>query len=192
VRKQGQILFSAQRSPGPEPRRLLRGKLRSVPVFAARRRDALISGRPRSPGRDPGAALEYAERLAKIAAETRGELVIVMRTYVDKPRSTRGWKGLVNDPHLDGSCDVALGLRCARETLLAIAERDVPCGSEILDPATLPYLEDLLAWGSIGARTTESQVHRVAASGRIPPASRRSRARSRARPRPEHRRLRRD
>ena len=114
---------------------------------------------------DAKAALEYAHRLRAVAERTRDELVLVMRAYVEKPRTTVGWKGLVNDPALDGSCDVALGLRTARAIVVAIAEAGVACGSEILEPATAPYLADVLAWGAIGARTAESQTHRVVASG---------------------------
>jgi 3-deoxy-7-phosphoheptulonate synthase len=88
-----------------------------------------------------------------------------MRTYFEKPRTTVGWKGLINDPHLDGSCDLPLGLRVARETLLRINRLGVACGGELLDPISPQYVADLLAWGSIGARTSESQTHRELASG---------------------------
>jgi 3-deoxy-7-phosphoheptulonate synthase len=114
---------------------------------------------------DPEAALEYAARLARVAERTRDRLLVVMRTYFEKPRTTVGWKGLINDPHLDGSCDLPHGLRVARETLLAINHLGVPCGSELLDPISPQYVADLLAWGSIGARTSESQTHRELASG---------------------------
>jgi 3-deoxy-7-phosphoheptulonate synthase len=114
---------------------------------------------------DPEAALEYAERLGALAGELSDRLVIVMRTYFEKPRTTVGWKGLINDPHLDGSCDVTAGLEIARRLLLEINERGVPCASEVLDPFTPQFVADLLAWASIGARTTESQTHRELASG---------------------------
>lgn len=114
---------------------------------------------------DPAAALEYAGRLADVAARLRNELVIVMRTYFEKPRTTVGWKGLVNDPHLDGSCDVEAGLSLARGLLLEIGRLGVPCASEMLDPITPQYVADCLAWSAIGARTTESQTHREMASG---------------------------
>ncbi len=114
---------------------------------------------------DREAALEYAERLRRVADALAGELVGVMRTYFEKPRTTVGWKGLVNDPHLDGSCDVAAGLRAARELLLEINERGLPCASELLDPFTPQFIADLLSWASIGARTAESQTHRQLASG---------------------------
>lgn len=114
---------------------------------------------------DPDAAIEYATRLAKVRAQTRERLIVIMRTYFEKPRTTVGWKGLINDPHLDGTCDIGTGLYRARRTLLAINELGVPCGSELLDPITPQYVADLLSWASIGARTTESQTHREMASG---------------------------
>jgi 3-deoxy-7-phosphoheptulonate synthase len=114
---------------------------------------------------DPDAALEYARRLAKTAEALKGELLVVMRTYFEKPRTTIGWKGLINDPHLDGSCDVGAGLALARSLLLELGELGVACASEILDPFTPQFVADLLAWGGIGARTTESQTHRQLASG---------------------------
>jgi 3-deoxy-7-phosphoheptulonate synthase len=114
---------------------------------------------------DPDAALDYARRLVPIAEQTRDRLVVVMRTYFEKPRTTVGWKGLINDPHLDGSCDIATGLQTARKLLLEINELGLPCGGEVLDPITPQYISDLLSWASIGARTTESQTHREMASG---------------------------
>jgi 3-deoxy-7-phosphoheptulonate synthase len=114
---------------------------------------------------DPEAALDYAERLREVANATSDRLLIVMRTYVEKPRTTVGWKGLINDPWLDGSCDLAAGLELARRTLLAINALGVPCGSELLDPATPRYLGDLFSWAAIGARTSQSQPHREMASG---------------------------
>ena len=114
---------------------------------------------------DADAALEYARRLARLAAELDDTLIIAMRTYFEKPRTALGWKGLINDPRLDGSCEMALGLERAREILLAIGELGLPCGSELLDPITRHYIGDLLAWVGIGARTCESQIHREMASG---------------------------
>jgi 3-deoxy-7-phosphoheptulonate synthase len=114
---------------------------------------------------DPSAALEYARRLATATAPLADALVVIMRTYFEKPRTTIGWKGLINDPHLDGSCDVQAGLSLARQVLLDMAGAGVTCGSEMLDPITPQYVADLLAWASIGARTTESQTHREMASG---------------------------
>ncbi len=114
---------------------------------------------------DPEAALDYAARLAALARELSGELLLVMRTYFEKPRTTVGWKGRINDPHLDDSCDVVAGLEIARRLLLQINERGVACASEVLDPFTPQFVADLLSWASIGARTSESQTHRELASG---------------------------
>ena len=114
---------------------------------------------------DPEAAFDYAQRLRKVIDKTRGQLVIVMRTYFEKPRTTIGWKGLINDPHLDGSCDIVTGLERARALLLQINDLGVPCATEMLDPVTPQYISDLVSWGAIGARTTESQTHREMASG---------------------------
>jgi 3-deoxy-7-phosphoheptulonate synthase len=114
---------------------------------------------------DPEASVRYAERLAAAAERVRDEVVVVMRTYFEKPRTTVGWKGLINDPHLDGSCDIPTGLRLARETLLRVNRLGLPCGSELLDPISPQFIADLLAWGSIGARTAASQTHRELASG---------------------------
>jgi 3-deoxy-7-phosphoheptulonate synthase len=114
---------------------------------------------------DAQAAYEYARRLRPVADAVRDDLLVVMRTYFEKPRTTVGWKGLVNDPHLDGSCDLEAGLQLARAILRTINELGVPCGTEVLDPITPQYISDLLSWASIGARTIESQTHRELASG---------------------------
>jgi len=114
---------------------------------------------------DPGAALEYADLLKPVADRLRDDLLIVMRVYFEKPRTTIGWKGLINDPHLDGSFDINNGLRMARGLLLDLAKRGLPAGTEFLDVITPQFIADLIAWGAIGARTTESQVHRELASG---------------------------
>jgi 3-deoxy-7-phosphoheptulonate synthase len=114
---------------------------------------------------DPGAALEYADLLEPVADRLRDDLLIVMRVYFEKPRTTIGWKGLINDPHLDGSFDINNGLRMARGLLLELAKRGLPAGTEFLDVITPQFIADLIAWGAIGARTTESQVHRELASG---------------------------
>jgi 3-deoxy-7-phosphoheptulonate synthase len=114
---------------------------------------------------DRAAALDYAERLEKEAARLAADLVVVMRVYFEKPRTTVGWKGLINDPRLDGSFRINEGLRLARQLLLEINELGVPCGTEFLDTITPQYTADLISWGAIGARTTESQVHRELASG---------------------------
>ncbi len=114
---------------------------------------------------DVEAAREYAQRLAGERARLGAELEIVMRVYFEKPRTTVGWKGLINDPDLDGSFRINHGLRVARELLLQINELGVPAGCEYLDMITPQYIADLVSWGAIGARTTESQVHRELASG---------------------------
>jgi 3-deoxy-7-phosphoheptulonate synthase len=114
---------------------------------------------------DPQAGLDYARRLAEAARAYREDLLIVMRVYFEKPRTTIGWKGLINDPHLDDSYAINHGLRLARRFLLDVTELGLPAGTEFLDPITPQFLADLVAWGAIGARTTESQVHRELASG---------------------------
>lgn len=114
---------------------------------------------------DEASALEYARRLAELSKEVGDQLVLVMRTYFEKPRTTIGWKGLINDPHLDGTYDMALGLRIARELLLRINEMGLPTATEVLDPIVPQYIDDLQSWAAIGARTTESQTHRELASG---------------------------
>jgi 3-deoxy-7-phosphoheptulonate synthase len=114
---------------------------------------------------DPDAALSYARRLSASARELHDDLLVVMRVYFEKPRTTTGWKGLINDPHLDGSGDVNEGLRTARRLLLDILELGLPVGCEFLDPITPQYIADAVSWGAIGARTTESQIHRQLASG---------------------------
>lgn len=114
---------------------------------------------------DVDAALEYAGLLAERAGRHSGELLVVMRTYFEKPRSTVGWKGLINDPALDGTFDVNTGLRAARRLLLQVSALGLPVGCEFLDPITPQYIADVVAWGSIGARTAASQVHRQLCSG---------------------------
>ena len=114
---------------------------------------------------DPDAALDYARRLAPLATELAGDLRIVMRVYFEKPRTTVGWKGLVNDPHLDGSFAVNEGLHIARQFLLDVIALGLPAGCEFLDPITPQFIADAVTWGAIGARTTESQVHRNLVSG---------------------------
>jgi 3-deoxy-7-phosphoheptulonate synthase len=114
---------------------------------------------------DPVACHDYAERLSREAARLAPDLLIAMRVYFEKPRTTIGWKGLINDPHLDGSGDVNTGLRVARGLLLDILRLGLPVGCEFLDPITPQYISDLVSWGAIGARTTESQIHRQLGSG---------------------------
>ncbi len=113
---------------------------------------------------DAASALEFAERLHALADETRDALIVVMRAYVEKPRSVLGWKGLVNDPRLDGSCALAEGLVAARSLLVRIAERGVACATEFVTPASTAYLADAVAWAAIGARTAASAPHRELAS----------------------------
>jgi len=114
---------------------------------------------------NPKAALEYAGRLKKLADEVSDTLLIIMRVYFEKPRTTIGWKGLINDPYMDDSFHIEKGLFMARELLREIAEMGLPAATEALDPITPQYLGDLIAWTAIGARTTESQTHREMASG---------------------------
>ncbi len=114
---------------------------------------------------DPAAALDYARRLLPWREQLAGELCIFMRVYFEKPRTTVGWKGLINDPNLDGSFQINKGLRLARGLLLELAEMGLPAGSEFLDTISPQFIADLISWGAIGARTTESQVHRELASG---------------------------
>ena len=114
---------------------------------------------------DARAALEYAEQLRKAASRHAPDLLVVMRVYFEKPRTTVGWKGFINDPRLDGSFAINEGLRQARKLLLEINRLGVPCGTEFLDLLSPQYISDLIAWGAIGARTTESQTHRQLASG---------------------------
>ena len=114
---------------------------------------------------DPQAALEYAERLKILADEVSETVLVVMRVYFEKPRTTVGWKGLINDPELDGSHKINKGIELARRLLLDINALGLPCATETLDPITPQYLADLISWSAIGARTTESQTHREMASG---------------------------
>ncbi len=114
---------------------------------------------------DTVAGLDYAKRLLELRSHLNQDLLIVMRVYFEKPRTTVGWKGLINDPHLDGSYDINEGLEKARQFLLDVNEIGMPAGAEFLDTITPQYTADLVSWGAIGARTTESQVHRELASG---------------------------
>jgi 3-deoxy-7-phosphoheptulonate synthase len=114
---------------------------------------------------DPEAAIDYANRLAALQQQLARRLFIVMRVYFEKPRTTIGWKGLINDPHMDDSCDVEAGLRIARRLLLDITRLGLAAATEMLDPITPQYTADLIVWSAIGARTTESQTHREMASG---------------------------
>jgi 3-deoxy-7-phosphoheptulonate synthase len=114
---------------------------------------------------DPEAGLDYARRLAAVAHGHREDLLVVMRTYFEKPRTTVGWKGLINDPHLDGTHDIAAGLRAARQVLLGVLGLGLPTATEFLEPISPQYTADAIAWGAVGARTAESQIHRQLVSG---------------------------
>jgi 3-deoxy-7-phosphoheptulonate synthase len=114
---------------------------------------------------DPRGALEYAGKLKALGQELSDRLCLVMRVYFEKPRTNIGWKGLINDPHLDGSYDIEAGLKSARELLIEITGSGLPTATEFLDPVTPQYIADLISWAAIGARTTESQTHREMASG---------------------------
>ncbi len=114
---------------------------------------------------DPKAALDYCHRLMDLKEQYKNELLIIMRVYFEKPRTTVGWKGLINDPDLDNSFDINNGMRIARELLLKVNAMGMPVATEFLDPITPQYIDEFISWGAIGARTTESQVHRQLASG---------------------------
>jgi 3-deoxy-7-phosphoheptulonate synthase len=114
---------------------------------------------------DPVSALDYARRLAQLSKEVEERLFLVMRVYFEKPRTTVGWKGLINDPHLNDSGDMEHGIRVARQLLLDVAALGLPAATEVLDPIMPQYIADLISWSAIGARTTESQTHREMASG---------------------------
>ncbi|MER2104144.1 MAG: 3-deoxy-7-phosphoheptulonate synthase [Pseudomonas atacamensis] len=114
---------------------------------------------------DPQSAIEYASKLARLAEDVSGEMLLVMRAYVEKPRTTIGWKGLAYDPHLDGTDDMAAGLTLSRELMLEMIQLGLPVATELLQPMAANYFDDLLSWVAIGARTTESQIHREMASG---------------------------
>ena len=114
---------------------------------------------------DPEAALDYANRLKALSEEVSDTLLLIMRVYFEKPRTTTGWKGFINDPDMNDSFNIAQGLKLSRKLLISIAELGLPTSTEALDPVTPQYLQDLIAWSAIGARTTESQTHRELASG---------------------------
>jgi 3-deoxy-7-phosphoheptulonate synthase len=114
---------------------------------------------------DKKAAIEYANRVSDLRSKVGDSIYLIMRVYFEKPRTSLGWRGLITDPHLDGSYDIAYGLRLAREILMEITGLGVPAGSEMLDPIVPQYIDDLISWAAIGARTTESQIHREMASG---------------------------
>ncbi|MCA9501508.1 MAG: 3-deoxy-7-phosphoheptulonate synthase [Spirochaetaceae bacterium] len=141
------------------------GGRRAIERILAREDDRLVVVVGPCSIHDPTAGLDYARRLVPIRDRYADELLIVMRVYFEKPRTTVGWKGLINDPHLDGSFAIREGLRTARRFLLDVTALGLPTGSEFLDPIMPQFYADLVSWGAIGARTTESQVHRELASG---------------------------
>jgi len=165
---------TALRSPDDVTRELPLSDRAADVVFRARQEiQAVLEGRdPRKlvivgpcSIHDPKAALDYAARLLTLRERLTDALVIVMRVYFEKPRTTVGWKGLINDPHLDGSYDIPTGIRTARGLLRELAELGLPAATEMLDPIIPQYIADLVSWSAIGARTTESQTHREMASG---------------------------
>jgi 3-deoxy-7-phosphoheptulonate synthase len=143
---------------------VVRGREDVVGVLDARDDRLLLVVGPCSV-HDVDAALDYAGRLGEAAKDLSDDLLVAMRVYFEKPRTTTGWKGLINDPHLDGSGDVNEGLRIARKLLLEVLDLGLLVGCEFLDPITPQYISDAVAWGAIGARTTESQIHRQLGSG---------------------------
>jgi 3-deoxy-7-phosphoheptulonate synthase len=152
-------------SLGPDrAKAVVRGREEVVDVLQGKDQRLMVVVGPCSV-HDPKAALDYATRLAATAKNLNEQLLVVMRVYFEKPRTTTGWKGLINDPHLDGSADVNAGLRIARKLLLQVLELGLPVGCEFLDPITPQYISDTVAWGAIGARTSESQTHRQLGSG---------------------------
>ncbi|HWI79599.1 MAG TPA: 3-deoxy-7-phosphoheptulonate synthase [Ramlibacter sp.] len=157
------IRFFPIRGTGVE--RLITQTRRSIQSIMAGKDDRLLVVIGPCSIHDPAAALDYARRLKETRAKYRDTLEIVMRVYFEKPRTTVGWKGLINDPYLDESFRIDEGLRIARQLLIEINRLGLPAGSEFLDVISPQYIGDLISWGAIGARTTESQVHRELASG---------------------------
>lgn len=171
-------LYIAENTPLPSPQALFtevsRSEAQADVVFRAREEiQAILAGDdPRfllvlgpCSIHDVKAGREYAERLAELSEEVKDRLLLVMRVYFEKPRTTVGWKGLIMDPHLDNTSDIANGLRQARQFLCEVLELGLPTATELLDPITPQYIADLICWSAIGARTTESQTHRQMASG---------------------------
>jgi 3-deoxy-7-phosphoheptulonate synthase len=150
---------------GPEACRVVEQGRREVAAILKGQDDRLLVVVGPCSIHDPVAGLEYARRLRAVADEYRRDLCIVMRVYFEKPRTIIGWKGLINDPHLDGSYAINEGLRIARRFLRDVVSLGLPAGTEFLDPITPQFIADLVSWGAIGARTVESQVHRELASG---------------------------
>lgn len=149
----------------PDARAVVRRGREQVAAVLSGRDDRLLVITGPCSIHDPEAALDYARRLRILADTYADDLVVVMRTYFEKPRTTVGWKGLINDPHLDGSHDIEAGLRIARQFLIEVAQLGLPAATELLEPITPQYIAELISWAAIGARTTESQIHRQLASG---------------------------
>ncbi len=158
------LLADALPMPRPAQEVVLRGRRRTSAVLRGEDDHLLVVVGPCSI-HDPSAAYEYARRLAALRDRLDDRLLIVMRVYFEKPRTTIGWKGLLNDPHLDGSYMVNEGLQIGRRLMLDILGLGLPLGGEFLDPISAQYFADLVSWGSIGARTAESQIHRQLSSG---------------------------
>ena len=155
-----------ERQPAPSTvRHAVAEARRGVSAILARRDHRLLVVIGPCSIHDPMAALDYARRLKALARQTEDTLMVVMRAYFEKPRTTVGWKGLINDPDINDTFDVVRGIRTARQVLLDIADLGLPLATEALDPITPQYLQDLMTWSAIGARTTESQTHRELASG---------------------------
>ncbi|HEX4508820.1 MAG TPA: 3-deoxy-7-phosphoheptulonate synthase, partial [Burkholderiaceae bacterium] len=149
----------------PEAQALVERARRELSAVIAGQDDRLIVIVGPCSIHDHDQALDYAQRLARTAAALRDDLLVVMRVYFEKPRTTVGWKGYINDPRLDGSFRINEGLRQARRLMLDVAATGLPAGTEFLDLLSPQYISDLVSWGAIGARTTESQTHRQLASG---------------------------
>ncbi len=150
---------------GSEAARTVQAGRKAVEDILARKDDRLLVIVGPCSIHDPVGALDYAHRLLDLRRELAGQVEIIMRVYFEKPRTTLGWKGLINDPHLDDSCDVEAGLTLARQLLREIVDLGMPTATEFLDSIVPQYIADLVSWAAIGARTTESQTHREMASG---------------------------
>ena len=158
-------VFLRSRPLGPERMELVRDSRQAIRNVLHGRDDRLLVITGPCSVHDPEAALEYARRLSAVNERLKDRLLIVMRVYFEKPRTTVGWKGLINDPDLDGTFNIRKGIRLARQVLWQVLGQGIPAATEWLDPITPQYLSDAVSWGAIGARNTESQVHRELASG---------------------------
>lgn len=158
-------VFLRSRPLDPERMGLVRDSRQAIRDVLHGRDDRLLVITGPCSVHDPKAALEYARRLSAVNERLKDQLLIVMRVYFEKPRTTVGWKGLINDPDLDGTFNIRKGIRLARQVLWQVLGQGIPAATEWLDPITPQYLSDAVSWGAIGARNTESQVHRELASG---------------------------